>query len=201
MAKTSTYAKAGGVIPALILLLSAVAAATPCAAQSANVSDLFGSRVTAVEGIKSPLLHGDYDGDGKVDAVYFVAIAPGDDKALASDVHAVGIYDSEPLNAKSSGHGVAIVLKGGTQKFLATDFEQGAAGFFDSPSWAYIKGWGSSQPLYSAKRSSAELKGYPCLGKRTKGDVIMLSDEAGIDEALAWTGKTFKICVDPNDDP
>jgi len=187
-----------GLVPAVFLSL--IAAAAPCVAQSASVSDLFGSRVTAATGVKSPFMQGDFDGDGKADAVYFVAIAPGGVKDVASNVHVVRLYDSDALDAQSTGHGVGIVLKNGAQKFLAIDFTEGATGFFDSPGWADIANWGTSPPLHSAKRTSADLKGYPCLGK-AKGDVILLTDEAAIDEALAWTGKTFKICVDPNNEP
>jgi hypothetical protein len=191
------------VLSALIVSLSFIAATAPCAAQSAGVSELFGDRVQSVPGLKSPLIRGDFDGDGKADAVYFVKIAPGGDgKSVASDVHVVNIYHGHALDAQSSGHGLAIVLNNGAQKFLAVDFEQGVAGFFDAPSWADVGAWDkTSPPPHSAKRGSADLKGYPCLGKATKGDVILLRDEAGIDEALAWTGKTFKMCVDPNNDP
>ena len=202
MRKRSTHRKAGGALVAFAALSFFVATVAPSAAQSASVSDLFGSRVTAVAGIKSPLLRGDYEGDGTADAVYFVQIAPSaPGKVVANDVHVVSLYDSEQLSAKSTGHGLAIVLKDGAEKFLAVDFAEGAAGFFDSPSWADVAGWGASPPLHSAKRNSADLKTYPCLGKGIKGDVILLTDEAGIDEALAWTGKTFKICVDPNNSP
>ncbi|WP_158817887.1 hypothetical protein [Methylocapsa sp. S129] len=202
MANRAMRLRVGSVFSAFLVPCFFVATTTPCAAQSANVSELFGARVEAVAGVKSPLMRGDYDGDGKADAVYFVKIAPaGDGKSVASDVHVISIYHSEALSAQSSGHGLAIVLNNG-QKFLAVDFEQGAQGFFDAPSWADIGGWDkTSPPPHSAKRGSAELKTYPCLGKGTKGDVILLRDEAGIDEALAWTGKTFKMCVDPNNDP
>lgn len=193
-----------GALSAIMVSLSFIVATAPCAAQSAGVSELFGARVQAVPGVKSPLIRGDFDGDGKADAVYFVQIAPGGDgKSVASDVHVVSIYNGEALNAQSSGHALAIVLNNGAQKFLAVDFEQGAQGFFDAPSWADVGDWDKTfpSPPHSAKRGSADLKGYPCLGRATKGDVLLLRDEAGIDEALAWTGKTFKMCVDPDNTP
>jgi len=155
----STHRMVGRILSAFAALSLLLAAVGPSAAQSAGVFDLFGPRVTAVAGLNTPLLHGDYDGDGKPDAVYFVEIAPGGPgKDVSSDVHTVSLYDSQAINAQSSGHGVAIVLKDGAQKYLVTDFEQGATGFFDSPSWADVKAWGTSPPLHSARRNAAELK-------------------------------------------
>jgi hypothetical protein len=192
-------------IRTVVALLFSLVAIAPCAAQTGGVSELFGARVQAVPGVKSPLAHGDFDGDGVDDAAYFVKITPAAaDKSVASDVQVVGLYGGEALGAKSSGHALAITLKGGAQKFLVVDVHAGSAqGFFDSPSWSDPAGWLKSQkPLSTAKRGSTELKGYPCLGKQpAKSDVLLLLDGAGIDEALAWTGKTFKICVDPTNDP
>jgi hypothetical protein len=191
--------------PATVALLFSLVSIAPCAAQSGGVSELFGARVQAVPGVKSPLAHGDFDGDGVDDAAYFVKIAPaGPSKSIASDVQVVRLYGGEALGAGSSGHALAITLKSGAQKFLVVDVQAGSArGFFDSPSWSDPADWIKSQtPLSTAKRGSAELKGYPCLGKQpAKSDVLLLLDAAGIDEALAWTGKTFKTCVDPTNDP
>jgi hypothetical protein len=189
---------------AIALSWISIVGIAPSLAQSANVSELFGARVEAVPGAKSPLVVGDFDGDGKADAVYFVNIAPGGaDKAIASDVHVVTLYHGHALDAKSSGHALAIALDNGAQKFLVVDFEPGSQSFFESPSWANFKEWSKQHPAppHAVKRGSADLKGYPCLGKATKGDVLMLLDEAGIDEALAWTGKSFKTCIDPTNDP
>jgi hypothetical protein len=192
-------------LPTIVALLFSFAAVAPCAAQSGSISELFGARVQAVAGVKSPLAHGDFDGDGVDDAAYFVKITPaGAGKSVASDVQVVRLYGGAALGAASSGHALAITLKGGAQKFLVVDFEAaGSGGFFDSPSWSDPADWIKSQtPLSTAKRGSAELKGYPCLGKQpAKSDVLLLLDAAGIDEALAWTGKTFKTCVDPTNDP
>jgi hypothetical protein len=189
---------------AIALSCISIVGVAPCLADPANVSELFGARVEAVPGVKSPLVVGDFDGDGKADAVYFVNVAPASgDKSLASDVHVVNFYRGHALDAKSSGRALAIALDNGAQKFLVVDFEPGSQGFFESPSWANAKEWNKDHPAppHAVKRGSADLKGYPCLGKATKGDVLMLLDEAGIDEALAWAGKTFKTCVDPNNTP
>jgi hypothetical protein len=194
----------GRAVSTIVALLSSVAAIAPCAAQSGGISELFGSRVQAVAGVKSPLAHGDFDGDGADDAAYFVKITPaGADKSLASDVQVVRLYGGQGLGAGSSGRALAITLKGGAQKFLVIDLQPAPAhGFFDSPPWSEVADWiKAPAPLRSAKRSSPDLKTYPCLGKLAKSDVLLLQDGAGIDEALAWTGKTFKICVDPTNDP
>jgi hypothetical protein len=195
----------GRATQAFASLLFSLIAIAPCAAQSSGVSELFGARVQAVAGVKSPLAHGDFDGDGVDDAVYFVKIAPATTgRSIASDVQVVRLYGGAALGPASSGHALAITLKGGAQKLLIVDMQAGSArGFFDSPSWSDSADWIKSQtPLSTAKRGSAELKGYPCLGKLpAKSDVLLLLDAAGIDEALAWTGKTFKTCVDPTNDP
>jgi hypothetical protein len=197
--------RAGDAARAFAALLFSLATIAPCAAQSVGVSEAFGARVQPAAGVKSPLAHGDFDGDGVDDAAYFVKITPAAaDKSIASDVRIVNLYGGAALNAGSSGHALAITLKGGAQKLLIVDLEaESVRGFFDSPSWSDPANWTKSQtPLSTAKRSSAELKGYPCLGKLpAKSDVLMLLDAAGIDEALVWTGKTFKTCVDPNNDP
>jgi hypothetical protein len=193
----------GHALGTIVALLFSLVAIAPCAAQSGGISELFGARVQAVPGVKSPLAHGDFDGDGVDDAAYFVKITPaGADKSIASDVQIVNLYDGEALGAKSSGHALAITLKGGAQKFLVVDVHAGSAqGFFDAPQWANVADWiKSSAPLHVAKRRSPALKNYPCLGKLAR-DVLLLQDGAGIDEALAWTGKTFKICVDPTNEP
>ena len=190
-------------LPSIVVALLFAAWAAPCAAQSVGVSEYFGARVQAAAGVKSPLARGDFDGEGHADEAYFVRIAPaGAGKSIASDVHVVSPYGGEALNDGSSGHGIAIVLNGGAQKFLVVNFEAAPTrGFFDSPLWSEVAAWGKTPPLQSAKRNSSDLKGYPCLGKAAKSDVLLLRDEAGIDEALTWTGKTFKICLDPNNDP
>jgi hypothetical protein len=204
MANGAALCTAQRVLGVAALAWISIATASPSLAQSANVSELFGARVEAVPGPKSPLVVGDFDGDGKADAVYFVKVTPASaDKSVASDVHVVNVYRGHALDAKSSGHALAIALDNGVQKFLVVDFEPESQSFFESPSWANFKEWSKQHPAppHAVKRGSADLKGYPCLGKATKGDVLMLLDEAGIDEALAWTGKSFKTCVDPTNDP
>ncbi len=189
----------------ILVAIACVAAASPSAAQSVKLSELFGERVQAVAGVKSPAVRGDFDGDGKADAAYWVTIAPvAGGRTLASDVHVLRVYDGLALGPQSAGHGVAIVLNDGAQKWLVVSFQsEPNQGFFESPSWSAIASWDKTfpAPLHAAKRLSAALKTYPCLGKATKGDVLLFRDEAGIDEALAWTGKTFKTCVDPDNDP
>jgi hypothetical protein len=206
MASRTLHSTIRSLVWAITALLSFAAAAAPDASQPGGVAELFGNRVQVVAGAKSPLVRGDFDGDGKPDEAYFVRIAPaGEGATIAADVQMVGnLFGGQPLTAKASTNAVAIVLDGSQQKFLVVDFQaDGSASFFASPTWLDVADWAKigSTPLHSKKRGSADLKGYPCLGKPGKGDVLLLRTEAGIDVALAWTGKSFKLCENPSEDP
>lgn len=181
--------------------------AVPSSAQSASVSQLFGERVHAVAGAKTALLRGDFDGDGKPDEVFLVSVdAKSDGKLIASDVHVVdNLFGGQPLGAQAAAHGLAIVLKGGAQKVLIVDRQSPeGSGHFDSPTWASaFAHWDKTHesPLKSKKRGSDDLKDFPCLGKVSKGDVILIETEFGVVMALPWTGTAFKICENPSDEP
>lgn len=184
-----------------------VVSAVPGSAQSVGLSQLFGDRVQAIEGAKTPVLQGDFDGDGKADQVFLVNVVPdGGGKSIASDVRVVDkLFGGQPLGARSVGRGLAIALKGGAQKFLIVDFElPQSSGFFETPTWASAAAhWDAKRefPLKSKKRGSEDLKGFPCLGKSAKGDVILVGTESGVVLSLPWTGTSFKKCENPNDEP
>ncbi len=191
----------------LLTAASMLVIVTSGVADTADVSQLFGDRVTSVAGAATPILRGDFDGDGKLDLAFLVNVAPSKDKkAIASDVSVVDkIFGGQPLGPQSQVHGLAIALSGGAKKFLIVDVETPASGgFFAAPLWTPpASGWDKTHeaPLKSKKRGSEALKGFPCLGKASKGDVILLGTESSVDVALVWTGTTFKKCENPNDEP
>lgn len=187
--------------------LAAIAAGTAAGRDLApGVSQLFGDRVEAAAGAKTPLAQGDLDGDGKPDQVFLVSLASGAGKSVAADVQIIGaLFGGHALGAAGGGHGLAIALNGGAKKFLVVDVQAPlSGGFFETPIWTDAAAhWDKTHesPLAIKKRGSADLKGFPCLAKSGKGDVALLGTEAGIAIALAWTGATFKTCEEPGAEP
>ena len=122
---------------------------------------------------------------------------------MPADVQVIGgLFHGAALTAKSAGPDVAVVLRGGAKKFLIVDFETPQSeGFFNSPIWSDAAGWAANPPLHGAKRGSTAAKEYPCMGKAKLGDVLLLRTEGAGDIALAWTGKSFKTCQIPGDEP
>ncbi len=187
--------------PSIPLALAALFAAAPACADPQTLQQMFGDRVAAAPGAKTPLAQGDFDGDGQADRIFLVTLAPAAGKSIAPDVQVVsGLFGGHAPGAGPGGHGLAIALNGGAKKFLVLDVQATLSdGFFEGDIWTVVAAHLS--PLTVKKRGSADLKGFPCLGKAAKGDVALLGTEAGIDIALPWTGTTFKKCVDPTAEP
>jgi hypothetical protein len=188
--------------PAGVFVLLALAAP---GARAADVSALFGARVTPIAGLANPVATGDLAGAGEIDEAYLVHVGPATEgKAISADVHVLTrLFGKEAFGATTSGAALAIVMPPPRGTFLVIDPSKDGSGFSDSPSWSDAEALKhpAKLPIHVVKRSSATLKSYPCLRKPPKGDVLMLGTEAGIDIALDWTGATFKTCQNPNDEP
>jgi hypothetical protein len=163
-----------------------------------DVSALFGSRVAANARFKAPLFTGDFDGDGTPDAAYFVTILPESAQAkLSHDVTVVGtLFGREPLGARGEAVALAIVQKGGRQKFLLTGYDgEGVSDFFDSPIWGSLP-----PPIDIAKRGSKAFQTFQAEEPRIKHDILVVGTEAGIDTALFWNGQNY-VLFSPAEEP
>ena len=170
----------------------------PASAAAENLSGLFGSRVTANARFKTPFLTGDFDGDGAPDAAYLVTILPesAQDK-LAKDVTVIDtLFGREPLGARGETLALAIVQKGGRQKFLLTGYDgEGVSDFFGSPIWGSLP-----PPIDIAKRGSKVFQTFQAEEPGIKHDILVVGTEAGIDTALFWNGQNY-VLFSPAEEP
>jgi hypothetical protein len=190
MTMISTIKRLGGLAPGLALLI-ALATTQAEAASPDNVSQLFGARVLAKDRFAAPFATGDFDGDGKPDAVYLVTILPqSSDHELAADVTVLSkLFGTEPLGPRGESLALAILQDGGKRKFLLTGYQgEGVSGYFESPIWS-----GTPTPLPVATRGSKSFEEFRQQEKKIRHDILVVGTEAGIDTALYWTGKSYAI--------
>jgi hypothetical protein len=180
------------------ILLAGLAAGQALAGQADEVSKLFGPRVQANSRFKAPFATGDFDGDGKPDALYLVTILPGSaGDGFASDVSVIGsLFGQEALGARPEALALAIVQDGGRKKFLLTGYEgDGVADYFASPIWGE-----PSVPIQVAKRGSKAFEDFRQQDGKIRNDIIVVGTEAGIDTALFWTGLSYAL-FQPAEEP
>src|SRR5215475_2248427 len=105
-------------------LLAASALGHAGSAAPNTVSRLFGMRVEANDRFAQPYATGDFDGDGKPDAVYLVTILPqSSGHEIARDVTVIGkLFGSAPLGPHGEALALAILQGGGKRKFLLTGY-------------------------------------------------------------------------------
>lgn len=178
-------------LPICIALFTLLAQAQGFAAPADEVSQIFGSRVEASSRFPAPYASGDFDGDGKADAVYLVTVLPASAKVkLAKDVHLIGkLFGSKPLGARGEDLALAILQGGGKRKFLFTGYlGEGVSAYFDSPMWST-----TPVPLSVAKRGSKPVEEFRQKGAPIKHDIVVVGTEAGIDTALYWTGTGYAL--------
>jgi hypothetical protein len=179
-------------------LLIGLAAAQALAGQPDDVSKLFGARVQANSRFQAPFATGDFDGDGKPDALYLVTILPGSaENRLASDVTVIGsLFGQEALGERPESLALAIVQDGNKKKFLLTGYEgEGVADYFGSPIWEE-----PAVPIQIAKRGSKTFEDFQRQEGKIKNDIIVVGTEAGIDTALFWTGRSYAL-FQPAEEP
>ncbi len=116
---------------------------------------------------------------------------------LAGDVTVIGTqFGREPLGARGAALALAIVQKGGRQKFLLTGYDgEGVSDFFDSPIWGSLP-----PPIDIAKRGSKAFQTFQAEEPGIKHDILVVGTEAGIDTALFWNGQSY-VLFSPAEEP
>jgi len=183
---------------AILVLVAYCVVTAPLVADAQGLSGQFGSRVTANARFKAPLFTGDFDGDGTPDAAYLVTILPESAQAkLAGDVTVIDtVFGREPLSARGEPLALAIVQKGGRQKFLLTGYQgEGVSGYFESPIWDSLP-----PPIDIAKRGSEAFQTFQAEEPSIKHDILVVGTEAGIDTALFWNGQSY-VLFSPAEEP
>ena len=183
---------------AVLTIVASLSVMAPLVSAAQDLSAQFGSRVTANARFKTPLLTGDFDGDGTADAAYLVTILPesAQDK-LAGDVTVIGtLFGREPLGARGEALALAIVQKSGRQKFLLTGYQgEGVSDFFGSPIWGSLP-----PPIDIAKQGSKTFQTFQAEEPGIKHDILVVGTEAGIDTALFWNGQNY-VLFSPAEEP
>jgi hypothetical protein len=154
--------------------------------------------VTANTRFKAPLFTGDFDGDGMPDAAYLVTILPESAQdTFAKDVTMIGtVFGRGPLGARGETLALAIVQKGGRQKFLLTGYQgEGVADFFGSPIWGSLP-----PPIDIARRGSEIFQTFKAEEPGIEHDILVVGTEAGIDTALFWNGQSY-VLFSPAEEP
>jgi len=178
--------------------LALLAGQAPAQAAPNDLPALFGPRVVAPARFPTPVVVGDFDGDGLPDQAYLVTIKAGSATAkLAPDVtvndKAFGV---EPLGENAEDLALAIVPGSGKNKTLLPGYQgKDSSDFFGSPMWAEAK-----PPLGLAKRGSKIFAEFKHDEKAIRYDVLVVGTEAGIDMALYWTGKGYALFA-PDEEP
>jgi len=181
-----------------VALLIGLTAARAIAGQADKVAKLFGQRVQANSRFQTPFATGDFDGDGKPDALYLVTILPGSaGQGIESDVAVIGsLFGQEFLGARPESLALAIVQDGGRRKFLFTGYQgEGVTDYFGSPIWQE-----SPVPISIAKRGSQTFEDFQRQDGKIKYDFIVVGTEAGIDTALFWSGRGY-VLFQPAEEP
>ncbi|HEX2591638.1 MAG TPA: hypothetical protein VHL34_09095 [Rhizomicrobium sp.] len=130
----------------------------------------------------------DFDGDGVADSVTLVS-AHGPIGMSAGTTIISNLWGPKVKEAKDTV--VFIRLGKPSRGYLLMD----QSGFFDTPIWKQ-----KPLPLEVAKRGSKAFKEFQSQERAIKNDILVLGTEAGIDIALYWDGKTFKL-FEPNEEP
>jgi len=181
-----------------VALMTGLATARAAAGQADDVPKLFGARVQADTRFQAPFATGDFEGDGRQDALYLVTILPGSaGGGIARDVTVIdGLFGEQPLGTRPEKLALAIVQEGGRRKFLFTGYQgEGVADYFDSPVWQQ-----SPVPIQTATRGSKTFEDFQRQDRKIKNDFIVVGTEAGIDTALFWSGSGY-VLFQPAEEP
>ncbi|HEX2593552.1 MAG TPA: hypothetical protein VHL34_18780 [Rhizomicrobium sp.] len=130
----------------------------------------------------------DFDGDGVADSITLVS-ARGPIGVSAGTTVISNLWGPKVKDAK--GALITIRLGKSSRGYLLMD----QSGFFDSPIWQQ-----KPLPLEVAKRGSKAFNEFRAEQKAIRHDILVLGTEAGIDIALYWDGKTFKL-FEPVEEP
>ncbi len=182
----------------LLLIAACVLAMTAAAHAASEISFLFGSRFSIAPGADAPSITADLNGDGAEDRVFLVSIAPASEvnREAAGVTVLSNLWHAKPLGAHGAKRALAIVLGQGGGKFVITDYRGGGVrGYFETPIWD-----AKPLPLGYAKAGGITFLKLADQGMRAEGDIVILGTEAGIDTALYWNGKAFKL-FEPAEEP
>lgn len=154
-----------------------------------NNQHLFSSRAPISSGQKF-----DIDGDGQADSAEWVTISK-NTQFLPSSTIVVnpwtlnGDADAASNPLQGGSHKNVLVTLGNAKQFLIHDVND--VSLLDTD---------AAQETSLASRSSLVELELPELSEQTKGDVIVIPTEAGIDTYLFWNGSTFQA-YEPMESP
>jgi len=179
-------------------LLAVIVSSSVPADSLPDLSALFGARIQASPRFEAPYALGDFDGDGKPDALYLVTVLAESPQArLAGDVVVIDhLFGRGPLEARPETLALAIAMENGRRKFLLTGYQgDGVTGFFESPIWQ-----DAPPPLRVEPHGSKVFEDFRGQEPGIRYDIIVVGTEAGIDTALYWTGRGFAL-FQPTEEP
>jgi len=154
----------------------------PCAKARAGDTCVLFSNLTA-----------DFDGDGVADMVSIMSRSEGGQFTAGSpnDVVIPALWGKARPYPDQRTAVVEISFGKRHGRFFLLDY----VGYFDTPIWQ-----SKTLPIFVAKRGSRQFNEFHAQEKRIKNDILVLGTEAGIDTALYWDGKTFKLFA-PAEEP
>lgn len=149
-----------------------------------DISTLFGNRVTARAKVSQPFPTVDFEGNGAMDSIYPVRILPSSkDLSIASDVTVLNLWDKTAVDSQGEELALAIISGKSQHKYLFH-----SSSFFGSPIWQE-----RDLPLSIHKKGSKQFREFHQQSKAIANDILVLGTESGIDIALYWNGKQFKL--------
>jgi hypothetical protein len=127
---------------------------------------------------------GDFDGDGKPDALQVVAISPNFQRS--EQIQMLNFWDKA---APRLPQPLALSIQHSNDR---KEFIVYANTYFQSPIWT-----AAQLPLEVIQRGTPIHRLWQKQVKTLKGDAIVIGTEAGIDTLLYWDGKTYRLYVPP----
>ncbi|MFO1519739.1 MAG: FG-GAP repeat protein [bacterium] len=174
------------------------------------IRDQFGPHVEVAGGVKSTVLKGDFNGDGKPDIAVLVK-PKGKRGELSPGVRLVqtaeGAKDPAPTAMLNGENSLAVIhgSAAGWQtpapngKFLIYAF--GWIGWPGPQTGNLIVLPKSKQKRDKSGYATLSPQNFVSLPKVIAGDGIVVPTEAGINTFLYWNGKTYRFWVDPGETP
>ena len=196
-------------VPILMLLgVFHLHAQTTEVSVEALIRDHFGAQVEVVKDPNPTVLKGDFNGDGMGDLAVLVS-PKGKRGELSPGVRMIhtaeGVRDPEAAEILNGRNSLALVL-GSASGWKSPK----TGGKFLIYSFGWI-GWKGSETgklvVLSKSKLKRDKKGYATLSPNnrvslpgdSRGDLILVPTEGGINTILYWNGKTYRFWLDPGE--